>query len=61
MNALDKHKELKDCHIVMDNVPIHMDADSEKEINRRGYGCVYLPPYSPKLSPIGQFWSVYIP
>ncbi|KAG1142638.1 hypothetical protein G6F38_007600 [Rhizopus arrhizus] len=58
MNVLDKHEEFKDCHIVMDNAPNHKNADIEKEINRRGYGCVYLPPYSPELNPIEQFWSV---
>jgi len=58
MDILDKHEEFKDCYIVMDNAPIHKNADIEKEINRRGYGCVYLPPYSPELNPIKQFWSV---
>ncbi|KAG0807782.1 hypothetical protein G6F17_010171 [Rhizopus arrhizus] len=58
MDILDKHEEFKDCYIVMDNAPIHKNADIEKEINRRGYGCVYLPPYSPELNPIEQFWSV---
>ena len=29
-----------------------------KYINSRGYRYVYLPPYSPKLNPIEQFWSV---
>ncbi|KAG0841955.1 hypothetical protein G6F17_009019 [Rhizopus arrhizus] len=58
MDVLDKHEEFKDCYIVMDNAPIHKNADIEKEINRRGYGCVYLPPYSPELNPIEQFWSV---
>ncbi|KAG2208080.1 hypothetical protein INT47_010442 [Mucor saturninus] len=29
-----------------------------KFIESRGYGCVYLPPYSPDLNPIEQFWSV---
>jgi transposase len=25
-------------------------------ITERGYKCVYLPPYSPELDPIEQFW-----
>jgi hypothetical protein len=58
MDVLDKHKELKDCCIVMDKAPIHKNADIEKEINRWRYGCVYLPPYYPELNPIEQFWSV---
>ena len=58
MDVLDKHKEFKECYIVVDNAPIHKNADIEKEINRRGYGYVHLPPYSPKLNSIEQFWSV---
>lgn len=27
-------------------------------ITERGYKCVYLPPYSPELNPIEQFWSI---
>ncbi|KAG1098298.1 hypothetical protein G6F40_011979 [Rhizopus arrhizus] len=58
MDVLDKHEEFKDCYIVMNNAPTHKNADIEKEINRRGYGCIYPPPYSPELNPIEQFWSV---
>ncbi|KAG1628546.1 hypothetical protein G6F44_011880 [Rhizopus delemar] len=61
MDVLDQHEEFKYCYIVMDNAPIHKNADIEKEINRRGHGYVYLPPYSSELIPIEQFWSVYIP
>jgi transposase len=49
---------MPDIIFVMDNAPIHKNGDIEKEINRRGYDCVYLPPYSPELKPIVQFWSV---
>ena len=42
----------------MDNVPIHTHEDIARYIVNRGYGCVYLPPYSPELNPIEQFWSV---
>ncbi|EIE88349.1 hypothetical protein RO3G_13060 [Rhizopus delemar RA 99-880] len=58
MDVLDKHEKFKDCYIVMDNLLIHKNANIEKEINRRGFGCEYLPPYSPELNPIEQFWSV---
>ncbi|KAG1137149.1 hypothetical protein G6F37_011656 [Rhizopus arrhizus] len=58
IDVLDKHEELKDCCIVMNNTPIHKNADIEKEVNRWGYGCVYLSPYSLELNPIEQFWSV---
>jgi transposase len=26
-------------------------------VERRGYRCLYLPPYSPFLNPIEEFWS----
>ncbi|KAG1315702.1 hypothetical protein G6F64_000460 [Rhizopus arrhizus] len=33
-------------------------VNQNKKRRRRGYGCVYLPPYSPELNPIEQHWSV---
>jgi transposase len=27
-------------------------------VTERGYECIYLPPYSPELNPIEQFWSI---
>lgn len=38
---------------------IHTHVDIQKFIKQRGYGCIYLPPYSPELNPIEQFWSVW--
>jgi transposase len=58
MDVLDKHAQFKGHYIVMDNAPIHKNGDIEKEINRRGYGCIYLPSYFPELNPIEQCWSV---
>ncbi|KAI7876055.1 hypothetical protein K492DRAFT_135768 [Lichtheimia hyalospora FSU 10163] len=42
----------------MDNAPIHTASDISKYIENRRYQCLYLPPYSPELNPIEQFWSV---
>ena len=42
----------------MDNGPIHTHVDIHKLIEQRGYGCIYLPPYSLELNPVVQFWSV---
>lgn len=58
LDILDKHEQFKGNYIVMDNAPIHKNADIRKYIEQRGYGCVYLPAYSPELNPIEQFWSV---
>lgn len=42
----------------MDNTPIHTSKDVDELVLSKGYKCVYLPPYSPQLNPIEQFWSV---
>ncbi|CEP13859.1 hypothetical protein [Parasitella parasitica] len=58
LDVLDNHEEFKGHYIVMDNAPIHTSKEIERYITSRGYGCIYLPPYSPELKPIEQFWSV---
>ncbi len=56
MDVLDKN-DMKGSYIVMDNAPIHKPATVRQCIEKRGYKCVYLPPYSPFLNPIEEFWS----
>lgn len=56
MDALDKN-ELNGYYIVMDNAPIHKPIAVRDFIQKRGYRCVYFPPYSPFLNPIEDFWS----
>ncbi|CEP10482.1 hypothetical protein, partial, partial [Parasitella parasitica] len=58
LDEMDKYPEMKGHYLVMDNAPIHSSIDMGKYIHSRGYRCVYLPPYSPELNPIEQFWSV---
>jgi transposase len=55
---MGKFPEMKGHYLIMDNAPIHSSTDIGKYINSRGYRFVYLPPYSPELNPIEQFWSV---
>lgn len=55
---MDKYPEMMGHYLVMDSAPIHSSTDISKYINYRGYRYVYLPPYSPELNPIIQFWSV---
>lgn len=43
--------------IVMDNLRAHKVAGIEEAIARCGARLLYLPPYSPDLSPIEQCWS----
>ncbi|CEG69283.1 hypothetical protein RMATCC62417_05383 [Rhizopus microsporus] len=54
MDVLDKNN-LRGFYIVMDNAPIHKLNKVRECIEKRGYKCVYLPPYSPFLSPIEEF------
>ena len=56
MDELDK-KGLHGYYICMDNAPIHKPKDIQEFIESRGYKCIYLPPYSPFLNPIEEFWS----
>lgn len=43
----------------MDNAPIHRPEDDIDEIiERRRYRSIRLPPYSPELNPIEQFWAL---
>ncbi|CEP10720.1 hypothetical protein [Parasitella parasitica] len=58
MNELDKFKSMKGAYLVMDNAPIHGNEKIEALIKEKGYNCVYLPPYSPELNPIEQFWAL---
>jgi transposase len=43
--------------VIMDNVSIHKVAGIREAIEARGAILYYLPPYSPDLNPIEQFFS----
>ncbi|EIE89631.1 hypothetical protein RO3G_14342 [Rhizopus delemar RA 99-880] len=58
LDVMDRHEQFHGHYLVMDNVLIHTHEDIQKHIESRGYGYMYLPPYSPELNPIEQFWSV---
>ncbi|GAA5814681.1 hypothetical protein MFLAVUS_008180 [Mucor flavus] len=58
LDILDKNEQFKNSHLVMDNAPNHTNDDIQKYTEKRGYGYIYLPSYSPELNPIEQFWSV---
>jgi transposase len=58
LDVMDKHELFKERYLVVDNAPIHKHTYIRSYIESRGYGCVYLSPYSPELNPIEQFWSV---
>ena len=43
--------------VVMDNLSVHKVREVRRIISARGARLMYLPPYSPDLSPIEQCWS----
>lgn len=55
---MDQFEEMKGFYLVMDNAPIHTADEIKEMVKERGYKCVYLPPHSPELNPIENFWSV---
>ncbi|GAA5811079.1 hypothetical protein MFLAVUS_004508 [Mucor flavus] len=54
LDQLDRFPELKGFYLVMGNA--HEDIDNL--VTSRGYRCIYVPPYSPELNPIEQFWAI---
>lgn len=56
MDELDKDEQLSGMYLVMDNASIHKSVSVERIVIARGYKVLYLPPYSPELNPIEQFW-----
>lgn len=56
MDVLDKSPYMRNCYLVMDNASIHKSLSIGRIIQVRGYRVLYLPPFSPELNPIEQFW-----
>jgi transposase len=56
IDVLDRN-DMKGHYLVMDNAPIHTPLKVRELVESRGYKCLYLPPYSPFLNPIEEFWS----
>ncbi|KAG0431386.1 hypothetical protein DMUE_5568 [Dictyocoela muelleri] len=46
-------------HIIMDNASIHKTPEVKHAFAQRGYILKFLPPYSPHLNPIEEFFSVF--
>ena len=54
---MDEHEQFRNFYLIMDSVLIHTHKNIARYVVNREYGCVYLPPYSPELNLIEQFWS----
>lgn len=55
---MDLDGNMKGYYLVMDNASIHKSQPMQRKIEKRGYNIMYLPPYSPELNPIEQFWAL---
>jgi transposase len=57
LDNMDKIPNMKGFYIVMNNCSIHTGDEVIELITSRGYNYEFLPPYSPELNPIEQFWA----
>lgn len=56
MDIMDRNS-MDGRYLVMDNASIHHTKEVKDAVEKRGYAVIYLPPYSPFLNPIEEFWS----
>ena len=45
--------------VIMDNASFHKDGIIRRLLRKAGCGLWYLPPYSPDLNPILNYWDHY--
>ena len=48
----------KNCIIVMDNASFHKSEETRSIIKENGHQLLFLPPYSPDLNPIENYWAI---
>ena len=58
LDIMDMDESMKGHYLVLDNASIHKSKPMVRKIESRGYRVMYLPPYSPELNPIEQFWAI---
>jgi transposase len=58
LDIMDIDESLKSSYLVMDNCTIHKSHPIIRKIEGRGYRVMYLPPYSPELNAIENFWAI---
>ena len=58
LDIMDMDEGLKGSYLVMDNCTIHKSYPMIRKIEDRGYRVMYLPPYSPELNAIENFWAI---
>lgn len=56
---IQQNKQLNDIkYLILDNASILKNKDMLKVVEESGLEIVYLPPYSPALNAIEEFWAV---
>lgn len=58
LDILNLNEDLKGSYLVMDNCTIHKSKPMMRKIKSCGYKLMHLPPYSPELNLIEQFWAI---
>lgn len=57
LDVMNLNHSLKGIYIVMSNASLHKLKPMKRKIESRGYHVMCLPPYSPELNSIEQFWT----
>ncbi|KAG0754563.1 hypothetical protein G6F57_006105 [Rhizopus arrhizus] len=58
LNILDKYDQMRGFYFIRDNAPIHKQIEDILNERNGVYKCIFLPPYSPELNTIEQFWAL---
>lgn len=58
LEIIDEDESMQGDYLVMNNAQIHKSQPMIRKIESKGYRVMYLPPYSPELNPIEQFWAI---
>ncbi|EIE79743.1 hypothetical protein RO3G_04448 [Rhizopus delemar RA 99-880] len=58
LSVMDLDETFKGSYIVMDNASIRKSKPMLRKVESKGYKVMYLPPHSPELNPIEQFWAI---
>lgn len=58
LDIMDMDERLKGNYLIIDNCTIPKSQPMMRKIESRGYGMMYLTPYSLELTPIEQSWAI---
>jgi transposase len=58
LDVMDFDENSKNSYLVMDDCTIHKSARMIRKIESQVYRAMHLPPNSPEVNPIEQFWAL---